>query len=219
VAAPPEPRKPAPPPVAASAPPKADASQETLFWESVRASNNAAELQAYLDKYPQGTFAPLARARLDALAAAQAKAAAEPKLNVPPRAGAAQETLRVPAGADVAAKAASARSYAGRWTGQIACDAFEGAGPFTGGVRVEVQNDAFVVERGQRDQPGWWQVRGVPDANGRLQLAGSGISGHPNYQGKPYAASVAGKLEGDRYQGAGRFGSRACTLSMARAAS
>jgi len=92
----PEPRKPAPP-VAAAAPPKADASQETLFWESVRASNNPAELRAYLDKYPQGTFAALARARLDALAAAQAKAAAEPKLNVPPRAGTAQETLRAPA--------------------------------------------------------------------------------------------------------------------------
>ena len=37
---------------------------EILFWDSVRNSNQPAELRAYLDRYPDGTFAELARARL-----------------------------------------------------------------------------------------------------------------------------------------------------------
>ena len=42
-------------------------SEEISFWESVRDSKNPAELQAYLDQYPSGRFAVLARARLAAL--------------------------------------------------------------------------------------------------------------------------------------------------------
>src|SRR5690348_2690120 len=37
---------------------------ELLFWESVRDSKNPAELQAYLQTFPNGVFAPIARARL-----------------------------------------------------------------------------------------------------------------------------------------------------------
>jgi hypothetical protein len=40
---------------------------EITFWESVRDSKNAAELQAYLDQYPNGRFAVLAKARRAAL--------------------------------------------------------------------------------------------------------------------------------------------------------
>jgi uncharacterized caspase-like protein len=40
---------------------------EREFWVSVRDSNRADDIQAYLDKYPQGNFAALARNRLDAL--------------------------------------------------------------------------------------------------------------------------------------------------------
>ncbi|HWB49101.1 MAG TPA: hypothetical protein VG651_08325 [Stellaceae bacterium] len=40
---------------------------EITFWNSVRESNNPAELKAYLSTYPQGTFAPLAKLRLNQL--------------------------------------------------------------------------------------------------------------------------------------------------------
>jgi hypothetical protein len=40
---------------------------EITFWETVRDSKNPAEVQAYLDQYPTGTFAVLAKARLAAL--------------------------------------------------------------------------------------------------------------------------------------------------------
>jgi len=52
-----------------TAPPRPAVDAETLFWDSVRNSANRAELQAYLDRYPNGTFAALATARIAALAA------------------------------------------------------------------------------------------------------------------------------------------------------
>ena len=55
-----------------------DSSVEITFWNSVKDSRNPAEIAAYLDKYPSGTFAPLARIRLEAL---------KPKAAPPPAAG------------------------------------------------------------------------------------------------------------------------------------
>lgn len=42
-------------------------SGEIAFWDSVKDSKNPAELQAYLEAYPQGKFAALARIRISAL--------------------------------------------------------------------------------------------------------------------------------------------------------
>jgi adenylate cyclase len=40
---------------------------ELSFWESVRESDNPALIKAYLEKYPNGEFSPLARIRVDEL--------------------------------------------------------------------------------------------------------------------------------------------------------
>jgi hypothetical protein len=37
---------------------------EISFWQSVEASNSAAEYHAYLERYPKGSFAALAQSRL-----------------------------------------------------------------------------------------------------------------------------------------------------------
>jgi hypothetical protein len=60
--------------------PSADAtmSMEREFWVSVRDSNRPEDIRAYLDKYPNGNFAALARNRLDALVRPSRVAAAEP---------------------------------------------------------------------------------------------------------------------------------------------
>jgi len=66
---------------ATAAGPSADATLqiEREFWISVRDSNRPDDIQAYLDKYPQGNFASLARNRLEALVRPGARvAAAEP---------------------------------------------------------------------------------------------------------------------------------------------
>jgi glutamate/aspartate transport system substrate-binding protein len=43
------------------------AAVELTFWESIRASSNAADYRAYLDQYPDGRFAQLAKNRIDGL--------------------------------------------------------------------------------------------------------------------------------------------------------
>jgi hypothetical protein len=58
------------PSAAATSPPRPSASGvEIMFWESIRASSNPADFKAYLEQYPQGSFAALARNRLAALGA------------------------------------------------------------------------------------------------------------------------------------------------------
>jgi adenylate cyclase len=51
----------------AAAPP----SVELVFWESIRESTRIADYEAYLEQYPDGSFAPLARTRLREFASAE----------------------------------------------------------------------------------------------------------------------------------------------------
>ena len=53
------------------------AERELLFWESVKDSTNPADIQAYLDRYPGGTYEVLARNRLGAVQGAGSPAAPE----------------------------------------------------------------------------------------------------------------------------------------------
>lgn len=46
---------------------KTIADREIIFWDSIRASDNPVLFQSYLDKYPNGTFAALARVRVKEL--------------------------------------------------------------------------------------------------------------------------------------------------------
>jgi formylglycine-generating enzyme required for sulfatase activity len=46
---------------------------ELIFWDSIKDSDNAADYDAYLEAYPQGRFAPLAKARAKSLREQQAK--------------------------------------------------------------------------------------------------------------------------------------------------
>jgi formylglycine-generating enzyme required for sulfatase activity len=55
--------------------PKDSAEQyELTFWDSIKDSNHASDYQAYLEAYPNGRFAGLARARIERLRAAAPKA-------------------------------------------------------------------------------------------------------------------------------------------------
>jgi len=60
--------------------PSADvaAQLELQFWKSVQDSSRADDIQAYLDKYPNGVFAALAKNRVDALLGRSRVAAASP---------------------------------------------------------------------------------------------------------------------------------------------
>lgn len=60
------------------APASPAAGQETLFWESIKDSEDPASYEAYLAEFPQGTFASLARLRVAKLRAGPAPARAAP---------------------------------------------------------------------------------------------------------------------------------------------
>jgi uncharacterized caspase-like protein len=77
---------------------KADTgNREDLLWESAQKSNLGADYQAYLDVFPEGLFAPMARNRIAALASAGASTA--------PRNPEAKAAPAATVGADSAAKA------------------------------------------------------------------------------------------------------------------
>lgn len=79
------------PPAATTAPPTAPRAgagdPEMLFWDSVRGSQDMADFRAYLERFPQGTFAPLARNRLAALGGTVAAPGAAPAPGPAPASG------------------------------------------------------------------------------------------------------------------------------------
>ena len=87
--------EPAPQPVVQPAPQpqvqqQASVDKEALFWESIKDSNEPSEYEAYLEQYPQGSFVPLAKAKIAKLKAPPAtnqqpsqQAAAAPGAEVP----------------------------------------------------------------------------------------------------------------------------------------
>lgn len=63
---------------------------ETVFWNSIKDSQNPREFEIYLKRYPDGEFAELAQERLAALEAERAPAAPEP----PPTTRSAKQTAK-----------------------------------------------------------------------------------------------------------------------------
>ena len=77
--------------------PKDSAEQyELTFWESIKDSTHASDYEAYLQSYPNGRFASLARARMERLRAAAPKADA-PADKPPPAVKSVPERPRPPA--------------------------------------------------------------------------------------------------------------------------
>jgi branched-chain amino acid transport system substrate-binding protein len=75
------PQNPTPP---ISSPVDTQAATELAFWESVRNSNSGELFRRYLERYPNGTFAPLARARIKELEKPAIAALPPPALAPPP---------------------------------------------------------------------------------------------------------------------------------------
>jgi hypothetical protein len=101
---------------------------EMVFWESVRSSSDPADFRAYLEQYPNGKFAALARNRLSAL---------NPQPAIPAPATA-------PAAAPPAPRASGSVSVGDTWTYRVAQRGAQGA---TQEVRVaSVTADGLVEE-------------------------------------------------------------------------
>jgi eukaryotic-like serine/threonine-protein kinase len=215
--APPAPeRTPAQKPAAADPRSSAKSDQEALFWESVRATSNPAELKAYLERYPQGTFAPLARARLDAIGAAEAKRAAEARPSVAAATAAAPGTpaVAVPATAETAS---GPGRFDGRWTVELACEAFSDLQAFRRTWSTEIRNGVVELTKGTPGNPGYWYTKGQIGNSDHLLLVGTVIAASAAYRGKESVARFDGPFGPQGYEATGGFGRRHCTLKMARA--
>jgi hypothetical protein len=90
--------QPQPAPPAAAQP---DNAAEIAFWTSIQNSKEAAPFEAYLTQFPSGSFAALARLRLEQISATQAQAVARAEPAPPPPAPLAAHHP-APSGADCA---------------------------------------------------------------------------------------------------------------------
>ena len=72
------------------------AQQETVFWQSIVAGTNRADFEAYLARWPEGVYAPLARGRVAALRAP----ADPPRSNLPSEAVSEASDALTPGGRD-----------------------------------------------------------------------------------------------------------------------
>jgi formylglycine-generating enzyme required for sulfatase activity len=68
---------------AVSTPSVSSVDRDALFWSSIKESTDAADYQAYLDQYPDGGFAALARIRLKRSSAKVATLATAPEVEIP----------------------------------------------------------------------------------------------------------------------------------------
>lgn len=128
-------------------------SPELTFWESVRDSKDAAEIEAYLKTYPNGKFAPLARIRLKKL-----QPSAPEKTEVePPEGSEGTTTELVPGQADTQ-----------KVTVKVGEDARFKRGLL--GVKISVISDELAHAFGLENTRGAFVTDVVP--NGAAQLAG-----------------------------------------------
>lgn len=115
-----------------------------------------------------------------------------------------------------AVAAREAAEYPGPWSASFACAAQESLAPATWAAAVEVNGPRYEVHYGKPGEVRSLRVSGQREADGRLRLAGSGVSGAKEYLGQTYQAQFDGKFAKERYQGRGKLGARDCTLTIAR---
>jgi hypothetical protein len=170
--------------------------RDALYWQSVKDSSEPALIQTYLDEFPQGAFAPLARARIAALRSPASPAA--------PAA-----TLGLAAGFD------------GVWVGTYDCGPIPGTQipAFTNKSRI------FAIKQGRiAGVLRWHRKDGATGTNtysgtvaddGRVTIVGLGVY---DSGGKTYRIYHSGKITNGELAAAGKEGARSCTLTFHRAA-
>jgi class 3 adenylate cyclase len=113
--------------------------------------------------------------------------------------------------------AAASLSYDGSWAGAMRCLGAATTSATGVPLAVTASGTGFEVRRGESGQPGWLQMTGIVQADGSLQLAGTGVSRLPDSFGKTFTAGVRGMLAEGKYEGSGRVGAYDCTVTFERA--
>ena len=149
----------------------ASALQAKRSLEEQRAAETRSRAQAELAQVRAEAEAARRKAETELAAGGEPRRAAE---------AAAKAAVAAPA-AKAAASAASAGVRAGRyqgsWIAVFDCPAFRTRPAASVKIPLVVSADVFELQHRVRDQPGSFNMRGVPSAGGRLQLLGGGFSG------------------------------------------
>ncbi len=176
------------------------ADRDALFWASIKDSRERGDFEAYLQQFPNGTFAPLARRRLaDATAGATV------------------------ASGSATASAAGARSrFDGVWQVTVKCADVEGkAQGYVAKFPATITGGRLWGEQGQPDEAASLSLSGRIGDDGTGMLLVRGRTGPPRYAlgrvqpGTPYQYRVQAQF--DERSGRGRrLEQRPCELVFER---
>jgi class 3 adenylate cyclase len=208
---------------------QAAAEQRRIKAEAALAEQLAAAAAAQRRAEAQASAAADAKRALEAQRAAEAQARAKADVarlraeaEEAKRRAAAELSAATAARLEAEAKAAAPAIPAapslkeGQWTAEISCPQHQASPPRIITTPVFVEDDAFLVKEGGRDQPGSLRLRGTLNADASVSFLGSGVSGRRS-GARHYPAAFTARLAGARYEGSGRLGPRECELTLSRA--
>lgn len=185
--------------------------QEKALWNSVKSAKSPADLQPYLDAYPNGRYAALVKARIATLGAAQTiTAAVAPDTPAEPASETATQT------AALAIPEKEINPFDGKWRLSGAAHSFK---RYRGGIcqNPDSLNDSFVVTDGRIDDVlksksrNTVAIEGDLDSTGQLNIDFRSKNHGWDYNGKASAtikqnaATVSFQV---RLQGASQSGCR-----------
>lgn len=189
-------------PAEPAAPVQAD--RDALFWASIKDSTAAADYQAYLRQFPNGTFAELAQQRIQGL-------------NAPTTAAATAGAMVAPA-----VPAAARGRFDGPWDITVTCaDTREGAQGYTLSLVGEVRDGQLLAQLGTPGRDGSLHLSGSVAGDGSALLLARGRTADPRYaveravRGTPYQYRVEARFD-DRSGVGKRMDLRPCDLRFVR---
>ncbi len=133
---------------------------EKTFWTSIQRSNDAADFEAYLQKYPAGNYKVLAENRLKKLKG------------------------EMPAPATINS-GGSATAFDGRWAVTLICEDVGETGKMAKGYTFnffsEVKDGRLSAQHGQAGTPGSLSLVGTIKADGVAEINANGLTANPDY--------------------------------------
>jgi hypothetical protein len=152
------------------------------------------------------------QAQTELAAATKARQEAETKAATETKLAAVVQSASAPA----SASAAPSR-FDGQWTVTRSCEPFNDLPAFVDKFLATANKGEFLVERGQRGQPAYQNLRGKPTENGSLILTGIASPGVRRFTGQEFPVYLEGRFDGERFTLKGTYGRRSCSVVIARA--
>jgi hypothetical protein len=155
---------------------------ERTYWTSIEKSSDPADFEAYLKRYPDGSYADLAANRLKALGGQSPKAAAP---------------------SSAAPAAAGASVFDGHWSVAVVCEDVQKLGRSARGYKLnffaDVKDGQLRAQSGQAGQPGSLAMAGTIQPDGSAELHVTGLTSNPEVafgsrSGMPYSYTMRGSF-------------------------